>query len=98
MLQKAAASWSFQICRRGQEVDSQTTITLAGPSNRVTVKLLDKKSLTEDTRRFRFALPSPDQSLGIPIGNFIQITVIVDGKEETRSYTPISTNEDRGNE
>lgn len=51
---------------------------------------------------FRFALPNPDDSLGLPIGQHIKIRATLPTGENNsmevveRSYTPTSTNDDKG--
>ncbi|KAJ2760516.1 NADH-cytochrome b5 reductase, partial [Coemansia nantahalensis] len=49
-----------------------------------------------NTARYRFGLPSASAVLGLPIGRHIQLMVEVDGKQVARSYTPTSTDSDRG--
>jgi cytochrome-b5 reductase len=59
--------------------------------------LIDKKSLSHDTRQFRFGLQSPDHILGLPIGQHISFRYTdADGKLVMRSYTPVSSDLDRG--
>nr|XP_019962756.1 PREDICTED: NADH-cytochrome b5 reductase 3-like [Paralichthys olivaceus] len=45
-------------------------ITLEDPSIKYALRLLDKQIISHDTRKFRFALPSPEHILGLPIGQF----------------------------
>lgn len=45
---------------------------------------------------YRFALPRPDDVLGLPIGQHISISAEINGKEITRSYTPTSSDDDLG--
>ncbi len=60
-------------------------------------ELIDKISLSHDVRRFRFALPSPDHILGLPIGQHVSLKFTDnDGKLIIRSYTPTSSDNDRG--
>eukprot|EP01012_Entosiphon_sulcatum_P057472 TRINITY_DN81243_c0_g1_i1.p1 TRINITY_DN81243_c0_g1~~TRINITY_DN81243_c0_g1_i1.p1 ORF type:complete len:291 (-),score=66.29 TRINITY_DN81243_c0_g1_i1:58-903(-) len=68
-------------------------------------KLVDRKQLTGLTEpvqfpvfRFRFALPRPTDSLGLPIGQHISLSTVdpSNGKEVLRSYTPTSSNDDKG--
>lgn len=49
-----------------------------------------------DKDRYRFKLPRPNDTLGLPIGQHITICAQIDGKEISRSYTPISSEDDRG--
>lgn len=45
---------------------------------------------------YRFALPSRQHYLGLPIGQHIQIQKEINGKMVQRSYTPISSDDDVG--
>lgn len=67
------------------------------PSRWQELALVDKKSLTHNTRRFRFALPYRDQVLGLPVGQHISVKAsLQDGTEVMRPYTPISDGQQRG--
>ncbi|KAJ3636444.1 hypothetical protein Zmor_028538 [Zophobas morio] len=58
--------------------------------------LIEKELLNHDTRRFRFALPSSDHVLGLPVGQHIILSAEVNGKVVQRPYTPISTDIEKG--
>ncbi|KAI9330311.1 NADH-cytochrome b5 reductase 3 [Obelidium mucronatum] len=58
--------------------------------------LTEKKEISSNTAIYRLALPKKDQVLGLPIGQHIQVTANIDGKDITRSYTPISSDDDLG--
>jgi cytochrome-b5 reductase len=45
---------------------------------------------------YRFALPSPNDVLGLPIGQHISVQATINGKEIMRSYTPTSSDGDLG--
>lgn len=45
---------------------------------------------------YRFGLPRNDDVLGLPIGQHITLIVDINGKEVSRSYTPTSSDEDKG--
>lgn len=45
---------------------------------------------------YRFGLPSPKDTLGLPIGQHISVSAELNGKEVSRSYTPISSDDDKG--
>jgi len=45
---------------------------------------------------YRFKLPHVQDVLGLPIGQHISISAEINGKLITRSYTPISNDDDRG--
>ena len=40
---------------------------------RQTIKLIEKQNLSHDTRRFRFALPTKDSVLGLPVGKYFKV-------------------------
>ncbi|KAK9835387.1 hypothetical protein WJX81_006728 [Elliptochloris bilobata] len=59
--------------------------------------LVDKKELTHNTRRFRFALPHPRQALGLPVGQHIILkAAAADGSNILKPYTPVSDDDLRG--
>lgn len=64
-------------------------------------ELKEKTILSHNTAIYRFALPSPNHLLGLPIGQHISIGAVLpqpDGghKEIVRSYTPVSGDEQPG--
>ncbi|OQR94360.1 NADH-cytochrome b5 reductase [Achlya hypogyna] len=60
----------------------------------VMLKLIEKESLSPDTRRFRLALPTPEHVLGLPVGQHISLRYTdADGKLVLRSYTPVSSDD-----
>ncbi|KAJ3128269.1 NADH-cytochrome b5 reductase [Nowakowskiella sp. JEL0407] len=59
-------------------------------------KLIEKTKISPNTAIYRFALSRKDVDLGLPIGQHVAISTIVDGKRVQRSYTPISTPKDLG--
>ncbi|XP_064161643.1 NADH-cytochrome b5 reductase 3 [Anguilla rostrata] len=71
-------------------------ITLLEPTVKYPLKLIDKEVISHDTRRFRFALPSPDHILGLPIGKHVYLSARIDGSLVVRPYTPVSSDDDRG--
>lgn len=52
--------------------------------------LTRKTETSHNTRLFRFGLPTPDATLGLPLGRHISVRASVDGKEVKRPYTPTS--------
>ncbi|GAM25523.1 hypothetical protein SAMD00019534_086980 [Acytostelium subglobosum LB1] len=58
--------------------------------------LKEKIIVNHNTRIFRFALPSSTDVLGLPTGQHISVRAVIDGKEASRPYTPISSDEDHG--
>lgn len=45
---------------------------------------------------YRFALPHPQDVLGLPIGQHISVSAEINGKDIMRSYTPTSSDDDLG--
>ncbi|GFT52584.1 NADH-cytochrome b5 reductase 3 [Nephila pilipes] len=69
---------------------------LKDPKVKYSVPLIEKEVISHDTRRFRFALPSPNHVLGLPIGQHIYLNVKIDGNLVIRPYTPVSSDDDKG--
>lgn len=63
-----------------------------------TFPLKEKTTLSHNTAIYRFSLPKPNDILGLPIGQHMSLAATIDGqeKEVVRSYTPISSDENRG--
>ncbi|ELW64408.1 NADH-cytochrome b5 reductase 3 [Tupaia chinensis] len=75
---------------------SAPAITLESPDIKYPLRLIDREIISHDTRRFRFALPSPQHILGLPIGQHIYLSARVDGNLVIRPYTPVSSDDDKG--
>lgn len=59
--------------------------------------LVEKQKISPDTYRFIFGLPEPGSLLGLPTGQHVYIRHENDkGIMVSRSYTPVSTNHERG--
>ncbi|KAJ3042676.1 NADH-cytochrome b5 reductase [Rhizophlyctis rosea] len=58
--------------------------------------LREKILISHNTAIYRFALPKPDDVLGLPIGQHISIAAEIGGKEIVRSYTPTTADDDLG--
>lgn len=74
----------------------RAAITLEDPNIKYALRLIDKEIVSHDTRRFHFALPSPDHILGLPVGQHIYLSARVDGHLVVRPYTPVSSDDDKG--
>jgi len=59
-------------------------------------ELADKTVISHNVALYKFNLPSPNSILGLPIGQHVSIAANIDGKEIVRSYTPTSSDNDRG--
>jgi cytochrome-b5 reductase len=58
--------------------------------------LVAKTVVSPNTASYRFALPTEDGLLGLPIGQHISLATQIDGKDVVRSYTPTSRATQRG--
>jgi len=58
--------------------------------------LKEKIIISPNTALYRFALPRSTDVLGLPIGQHIQISAAINGKEVMRSYTPTSSDDNLG--
>jgi len=71
-------------------------ITLKDPDVKYFFRLIDKEEVSHDTRRFKFALPSPEHVLGLPVGQHLYISAKINGEAVVRPYTPVSSDETKG--
>lgn len=70
--------------------------TLVDPNEKVSLRLIEREEISHDTRRFRFALPSPNHCFGLPIGTHIYMSTLIENKLVIRPYTPVSSDDDLG--
>lgn len=71
-------------------------VTLEDPNAKYALKLIEKIELSHDTRLFRFALPSQEHCLGLPIGQHIYLSARINGSLVVRPYTPTTCDDDLG--
>ncbi|XP_066529153.1 NADH-cytochrome b5 reductase 1 [Hoplias malabaricus] len=71
-------------------------VTLADPTEKYKLRLIDKEVISHDTRKFRFALPTPEHILGLPVGKHVYLSARIDGSLIVRPYTPVSSDDDKG--
>ncbi|XP_060831719.1 NADH-cytochrome b5 reductase 3 isoform X1 [Bombus pascuorum] len=74
----------------------KSPILLVDPLVKYSLPLIQKDILSHDTRKFRFALPTSDHILGLPIGQHVHLTVKIGDEVVIRSYTPVSSDDDHG--
>ena len=86
------------IVRRVQITRSKKSVSkpFLGTEEYIPLELKEKIVVSHDTRIFRFNLSDPGQVLGLPIGQHMSLKASVDGKDIVRSYTPITSDDDRG--
>jgi len=71
-------------------------VALQDPTAKYAFPLIEKEEINHDTRRFRFALPSENHILGLPVGQHIHLSAKIDDQVVIRSYTPVTSDEDKG--
>eukprot|EP01065_Artemidia_motanka_P020536 TRINITY_DN2458_c0_g1_i1.p2 TRINITY_DN2458_c0_g1~~TRINITY_DN2458_c0_g1_i1.p2 ORF type:complete len:465 (+),score=206.00 TRINITY_DN2458_c0_g1_i1:60-1397(+) len=74
-------------------VAAAAPLVTLNPQAPVDLRLVEKESLSRNVRRFRFALPTPQHQLGLPIGKHFTISFQEDGKTTGRAYTPVTGDE-----
>lgn len=70
--------------------------TLVEPNEKYLLPLVEKEEISHDTRRFRFGLPSEKHVLGLPVGQHIQLSAMINEELVIRSYTPVTSDDDEG--
>ena len=71
--------------------------TILNPEEIISLELIEKVEVTHDTNRYRFGFPNEDDVLGLPTGKHISLMFEdEDGEQVTRSYTPVSSDVDKG--
>ncbi|KAK4276776.1 hypothetical protein QN277_014884 [Acacia crassicarpa] len=63
---------------------------------KIPCKFVSKISISHDVRLFRFALPSDDQTMGLPVGKHIFVCATIEDKLCMRAYTPTSSVDEVG--
>lgn len=71
-------------------------VALVDPQVKYPFELVFKDELTHDTRLMRFALPSEQHILGLPLGQHIYLSTRINGELVVRPYTPTSSDNDKG--
>lgn len=70
--------------------------TLQDSNEKYLLPLIEKEEISHDTRRFRFGLPSEEHILGLPVGQHIHLSAHIKEELVIRSYTPVSSDDDKG--
>merc|ERR1739838_458067 len=63
-------------------------VTLEMSNVNYPLQLVDREDISPDTRRFRFALPSAEHCLGLPVGQHVYLSAKINGELVIRPYTP----------
>lgn len=70
--------------------------TLQDPNEKYLLPLVEKEEISHDTRKYRFELPSDEHILGLPVGQHIHLSAQINNELVIRSYTPVSSDDDKG--
>ncbi|GBP03627.1 NADH-cytochrome b5 reductase 2 [Eumeta japonica] len=82
--------------KKPKESKKKKVVTLVDPNVKYQLPLIEREEISHDTRRFRFGLPSSEHILGLPIGQHIHISAKIGDDLVIRSYTPVSSDDDKG--
>lgn len=80
----------------GQPPQSGPLKTLVDPNEKYLLPLIEKDEISHDTSKFRFGLPSGEHILGLPVGQHIHLSATINNELVIRSYTPVSTDDNKG--
>nr|CAG4649608.1 EOG090X0BKI [Scapholeberis mucronata] len=69
---------------------------LLDPQTKYPMKLIERHVISHDTRRFRFALPSEDMVLGLPVGQHVYLSARINDQLVIRPYTPVTSDDNKG--
>ncbi|KAI2807531.1 NADH-cytochrome b5 reductase 3, partial [Blomia tropicalis] len=69
---------------------------LENNQEKYSIPLIEKENISHDTRRYRFGLPSKEHVLGLPVGQHIYLSATLNDKFVSRSYTPVTSDDDKG--
>lgn len=86
----------FRIYKSWSEKKKSAPILLVDSVVKYSLPLIQKDIISHDTRKFRFGLPTPNHVLGLPIGQHVHLTAKIGEEVVIRSYTPVSSDDDRG--
>lgn len=89
---------AFAVIVGGWKIYSSGSRKVLKPAEFQEFELEEKTALSHNTAIYRFKLPRANDILGLPIGQHISLAATIAGqpKEVVRSYTPISSDEDKG--
>ncbi|CAG8513964.1 8951_t:CDS:2 [Ambispora leptoticha] len=79
-------------------IDRETQVKkpVLNPNEWKKFPLIEKHKISHNVALYRFGLPNQDDILGLPVGQHISVQADIGGKLVQRSYTPTSSDDDRG--
>lgn len=81
---------------KSSQINEKKRLTSLDPKQFRDFQLISRNELTADTLVLRFALPSNEHSLGLPVGQHVVLNATVRGESVNRSYTPITLGTEKG--
>ena len=75
---------------------AETKGPVLSPSKFRLFELVSITATSHDTKLLRFALPSPEVELGLPIGRHVTVRAFVNNEKVMRAYTPCSPPSQKG--
>ncbi len=91
-----ASSTSSSLETSETAAPKEAAVALQGKNRAIKCKLVFKEYESPDVLRIRFALPQPDQPLGLPVGMHIGLRAVINGESTKRQYTPVSDGDAKG--
>lgn len=70
--------------------------TALNPNKKIAFELIEKEAVSHDTRRFRFALQTPNHVLGLPVGKHMYLSAKINDSLVIRPYTPVTSDDEIG--
>jgi cytochrome-b5 reductase len=80
----------------GTSISAKETQSALDPKQFKPFTLQEIYPQTHNTKIYRFALPSQDQELGLPVASCLVVKAQIGGEEVIRPYTPISEHDEKG--
>nr|CAG4651253.1 EOG090X0BKI [Simocephalus serrulatus] len=96
VLTAVAAKLYFNWIQPKEKGSKKELKALLDPQTKYPMKLVERHVISHDTRRFRFALPSSQHVLGLPVGQHVYLSARVNDQLVIRPYTPVTSDEDKG--
>ena len=91
--QQVSSPQSASTASVSDEETEQLAPAALNPKKKLSVKLIEREELTANTRRLRFALPTPKHRLGLPVGKHLFVSGKWKGEFVMRAYTPTTGDE-----
>lgn len=96
-LSVVAATAVFVVLRKYfSSISDDKTPTALDPTRKIAFEMIEKEAISHDTRRFRFALQTPNHVLGLPVGKHMYLSARINDSMVIRPYTPVTSDDEIG--